>query len=816
MEDLMYKFKIYRRSFVLLLLSVLSLSTATQIFAQQSSRPENPLYEKLKKFELRGKASVSSLTLKRDSATITFTGDFYFAAPINEKITGAVFIGTGTFHAEAPDRPFEKEYMKRFINTEVADSDFKQAILRFNDDTVKIIGQGMDANAAASSDAQSLAGELDSRLLKETGANVSARLLVALANKEDEGLFVGQFDKGKLGRFTYMYDPQARLMGSAFEINGGEKVLLFQYSSDYTNDLWITSYSEKDISNKSVEYSSKFDLVSPYKYKMDIDLREPRKVLATKMSIDLESVAEGANLMAIPMNVNQGLSERNNDRLKYAMRIKSAKVEGKDIPFVQEDWESGLTIVLPKPVKKGESFTVDLELEGEYISKQRTFENNYFPTSNKDWYPTHGYNKRSKYDFTFRHNKTDLITSVGTLVRSNEPWPDAKDGSLLTQFIMETPITYATFTAGRLERYTEKFKVGAKGKEIEIPIDLYSVPSSVAAIKEKFVAAELGNALNFFTSYFGPYTFGDFRATVHPFNSGQGYPTMVLLPAAKGMDEANRDVFSLIARETSRQWWGGVVTWRSYRDQWLSDGFAQYAGMMYTGFIQNPKSEKELIKTARFNMEQFASGVKGNMGKVAVSGPLIFGSRLSTRLTSNVSNTLINNKGPLVMRMLHFLFSDTSVPGKKADQAFVDMLADFVDRFKGQEQAATTDDFIQVAGEHFERTPMARRLGLKNLDWFFSQWVFEAKYPSYRLEYSIVDEGGKTFLTGNLIQENAGPNWVMPMPVVLKINGQQGQVMVLANGPDNPVKIALPGKPESVELDPDLWIFSEKTITKKK
>jgi aminopeptidase N len=111
---------------------------------------------------------------------------------------------------------------------------------------------------------------------------------------------------------------------------------------------------------------------------------------------------------------------------------------------------------------------------------------------------------------------------------------------------------------------------------------------------------------------------------------------------------------------------------------------------------------------------------------------------------------------------------------------------------------------------------MARRLGLKNLDWFFSQWVFEAKYPSYRLEYSIVDEGGKTFLTGNLIQENAGPNWVMPMPVVLKINGQQGQVMVLANGPDNPVKIALPGKPESVELDPDLWIFSEKTITKKK
>jgi hypothetical protein len=814
MEDLMYKFKLYRRSLVLFLLSVLSLSTATQLFAQQASRPENPLYEKLKKFELRGKASASGLTLKRDRATMTFTGDFYFAAPVNEKITGAVFIGSGTFHAEAPDRPFEKEYMKRFINTDVADSDFKTAVLRFNDDTVKIVGQGMDVNAAASSDAQKLASELDARLLKETGANVSARLLVALANKEEEGLFVGQFDKGKLGRFTYMYDPQARLLGSAFEINGGEKVLLFQYSStDYTNDLLVTSYSEKDIANNAVAYSSKFDLVSPYKYTMEIDLRDPRKVLSTKIHIDFESITEGANLTAIPMNVNQGLSERNNDRLKYAMRIKSAKVEGKDIPFVQEDWETGLTIILPKSVKMGDSFTVDLDLEGEYISKQRTFENNYFPTSNEAWFPMHGYNRRSKYDITFRHNKTDLVTSVGTLVRVNEPWPDAKDGSLLTQFIMETPITFATFAAGRLERYTEKFKVGAKGKEIEMPIDLYSVPSSVAAIKEKFVAAELGNSLNFFTSYFGPYTFGDFRATVHPFNSGQGFPTMVLLPAAKGMDEANRDVFSLIARETSHQWWGGIVTWRSYRDQWLSDGFAQYAGMMYTGFIQNPKSEKELIKTARFNMEQFATGTKGNMGKVAVSGPMIFGSRLGTRLTTNAYNTLINNKGALVMRMLHFLFSDTSVKGKP-DQAFVDMLADFVNRFNGQ--AASTEDFIQVSGEHFARTSMAKRLGLQNLDWFFQQWVFDAKYPSYRLEYSVIDEGGKTFLAGNVIQENAGPNWIMPLPVILKISGQQGQVMVLAKGPDNPFKISLPAKPESVELDPDLWILSEKTITKKK
>jgi len=38
---------------------------------------------------------------------------------------------------------------------------------------------------------------------------------------------------------------------------------------------------------------------------------------------------------------------------------------------------------------------------------------------------------------------------------------------------------------------------------------------------------------------------------------------------------------------------------------------------------------------------------------------------------------------------------------------------------------------------------------------------------------------------------------------------------VLANGPQQPFSITLPMQPESVELDPDMWVLSEKTSTKK-
>ena len=37
-----------------------------------------------------------------------------------------------------------------------------------------------------------------------------------------------------------------------------------------------------------------------------------------------------------------------------------------------------------------------------------------------------------------------------------------------------------------------------------------------------------------------------------------------------------------MSHETAHQWWGNIVAWRSYRDQWLSEGFAEYSGVLYT------------------------------------------------------------------------------------------------------------------------------------------------------------------------------------------------------------------------------------------
>jgi hypothetical protein len=56
----------------------------------------------------------------------------------------------------------------------------------------------------------------------------------------------------------------------------------------------------------------------------------------------------------------------------------------------------------------------------------------------------------------------------------------------------------------------------------------------------------------------------------------------------------------------------------------------------------------------------------------------------------------------------------------------------------------------------------------------------------------------------------------MPLPLVIKFPGDKlARTVILAVGAQRPVNIHLPRKPDSVELDPDRWVLSDKTSTKR-
>src|SRR4030095_10860612 len=105
-------------------------------------------------------------------------------------------------------------------------SDFKTAVLRFTDDTGKLIVG--TAGSGANDRAQKLATDTDARILRESGANLPARLTLSILNAERPGVFFANFEGGKR-RFSFLLDHQSRLLVSSFGINGGEKGLIFTY-----------------------------------------------------------------------------------------------------------------------------------------------------------------------------------------------------------------------------------------------------------------------------------------------------------------------------------------------------------------------------------------------------------------------------------------------------------------------------------------------------------------------------------------------------------------------------------------------------------
>jgi aminopeptidase N len=271
--------------------------------------------------------------------------------------------------------------------------------------------------------------------------------------------------------------------------------------------------------------------------------------------------------------------------------------------------------------------------------------------------------------------------------------------------------------------------------------------------------------------------------------------------------------FSFIAHETSHQWWGDVVTWRSYRDQWLSEGFANYSGVLYTAWREDKKSAAELLDGYRrslLNPPLTLTGVgKGRLDDI---GPLLLGHRLETPSTLGAYESLIYNKGALVLRMLHFMFRD---PTTGNDRPFFEMMKDFVNRYAGG--SASTLDFVSVVNERIPETVLGERYNVTDLNWFFRQWVYGTGLPAYELDYDIQPQpDGSAVLQGTLSQSDVPENWIMPLPIVIELTkGHRAHGVVWAHGQQAAVKTRLPEQPTKVELDPDHWVLSSKTTIRR-
>ncbi len=782
--------------------------------ALQAAEPPAPLalYREVKAFEVAPESlPTEMLVLRRDRVELTFDGEFYFAQPIDGRVYGAVFFGRGSLRLEPHDE-LEKENVRRLLKSDLVEATFKRAVLRFSDDTFAEIGPGRRRPGRAAEQARQLAARLEERLLRETGLNLSARLALSVLHDERPGLFFGEFDGGNRGRFTVLLDYQGRTLQSIFGLNAGEKGIVFHYRySTEPIDIWTAFPSLADLAQGVTDYTDAYDLVAIPDYRMEIDLTQPDKWLRMNLAMGLVALQDGLQL--VPFDLNEGLRERDKERLNKGVKVLHAELpDHTSLGFIQEPWETGVSLVLPRPLRKDEKITALLRLEGK--DTLWTWEHDFhYLRSRSTWYPRHGYLRRSRFDLTFRHRRRDTVVSVGA---PETQAPERTDERyVFTRHVMAEPVHHVTFAVGLFLRRTQEAEVDGK----KVLLEVYT-PSHISwqGIGEPFPGAfllqELDNSVRYFSALYGAYPYARLAAVYTPAWGGQSFPTLLFLPPKLAMRTiGHHNEFPFIAHEVSHQWWGNLVGWRTHRDAWLSEGLAQYSGILFTW---RREKQKQAQTQVNWNSEALRytpwTELGAGQGQVHEVAPLTFGSRLRSRQTGGAYFGLVYAKGALVLRMLHYLLSD---PRDGNPEGFTRMMTDFA-----QQHAhgwATTEDFQAVASRHFAQSPIAQDLGLTDLDWFFRQWVYGTGLPSYHLEYRLVQQADQTLmLEGTLYQDDVSEDWATPLPLVFEFEGdRKGEATLWAVGAATPVYVRLTETPKKVELDPEMWVLSAKTSEKK-
>jgi aminopeptidase N len=283
-------------------------------------------------------------------------------------------------------------------------------------------------------------------------------------------------------------------------------------------------------------------------------------------------------------------------------------------------------------------------------------------------------------------------------------------------------------------------------------------------------------AARIYTSFFGPLPFAKVAITQQfACNYGQSWPMLVYLPICGFLDSTQQHAFGLhpedmywkvvTPHEVAHQWWGQTVGFRSYRDQWMSEGFANTSASIFLQ-LSRPKPDefREFWKQQRrIITEKNAQGFR----PIDV-GPVTMGFRLNTEKVGwDIYQNLVYPKGAFILHMVRMMMWSP----KEGDDLFRATMHDFLATYRLQ--AATTEDFKAVVEKHM--SPAMDLDGNHKMDWFFNEYVYGTDLPSYHFESQITQNGDATSLHFKLVQSGVPAGFKMLVPIYLEL--ADGRVM---------------------------------------
>jgi hypothetical protein len=754
-------------------------------------------------------ARAENVVITRDRARITLIdGTIQFTQPVNEIAFGAVFHGNGRLEVDPPNG-IEAQQLQLFTKQPKIDMPFTEATFSSTDTLLDEIAKQVkwQTNVTATDDLYTKR----QRDREDLGEAALPRLFQAVLSEDRTrtSFFLADLrtkDKGWVELRQDALDPEDFSVGrwaDVVAVRHFDVWMSFPSGNKPAADAWKDPRAKEDFAIRS--------------HKIDAGVTSSAELRATD-ALTLDPRVAGQRGLVFGLDSN--------------LRVESIKdASGAAVPFFQsregkdryQSYGDYVAVVLPAPLTPGTPVSLNFSYGGKRAIRQAG-RGNYFCESS-GWYPDrpNSFSARTDFDLTFHSPKNMVLVATGRKTS------ETVDGNTrLTTWRMDIPIAVAGFAYG-------DYKV-SDGKADEVGVEIFAnhepddvmlsiqhyvealgtgaVGNLSPAAMAKSMGTETANTIRVFDSFYGPYPYKQLAVTSMPisYSYGQGWPGLIYLWSASFLDPTQRHAIGIRdetqvtdffrAHEVSHQWWGHRVGWKSYHDQWLSEGFAEFSGNLYVEYRENRKEylsrwrkEKELLRTRDTHGHP-----------IDALGPIWMGQRIASSETDGRSyQDLIYSKGGFVLQMLRSQLADPRNPD--VDHLFKDMMRDYCKTFDNQ--PASTEDFKSIVERHM--TQGMDLDGNRRMDWFFNEYVYGTGFPEYTFHATVESTpDGNSHIQGRFSRRGVPENWKDVMPIYAHSGNKiarLGTVAVTKN--DQALDAILPMKIDRVTINDEEDLLAE-------
>jgi len=630
-----------------------------------------------------------------------------------------VFIGEGRIELEPPDT-IEAGQLELFTGSETLVEAFERAVFVIALDAASdaLADRPSMSDAPVIADATELFDAwIDSpeRKLLDIEARIFAD---ALGDRLAAGFFSGYFEGTRLGRFLYIVDPwsfeqvtlgqfvppdlsqkdENRVRKSIEKAQRKDKLIGLEVADLGTWDTWLSS----SLLGPGGKASPGARGIEPNHYEIDATLSGKELDLVATARLDLRVVVDGLRAVALEMNSD-------------LIPVGVADGDGRDLDWFRSQDE--LVVSLGTPAGVGDRLEIVIDYTGTPIEKVAS--GAWVQRDTTGWYPHAGTIDRATYTVTVTAPEKLDVVAPGEF----EDFGSGGKGQKWRRWSLDRLSMGFSFVVGRYEKIT-----GRSGEVvIDVAIDRIGRKAD-RELSEEILATAI-DVMDYYGEIFGAFPLDRLQIVSSPRGYSQGLLGFVSLSTAAVIDWEGwgallgiQDRRTVIAHELAHQWWGNMVGWRGYRDQWISEAVANYAALLWARNRLDEKGDDRLGWGPTANWQSELRRTTDDGRPIESLGPLVVGARLDSSISSSAYTAIVYKKGAVVLDMLSMYFRK---------EAFQEILADIVG--VATDRVISTDDFLRGIS-HFGGT---------DLSWFSDRYIRGTGLPEiyYSTTIEALDDG---------------------------------------------------------------------------